>query len=129
MSEEQELRIEEIEEEIAELESRLEDSDNEEIQQKIDELESEKDSIEPEIGSPTEEMIEEKIEDLLEDVRRDPIRALNDFGIDNYDNFINENDFIDGVVDADGIGIINGHDGSYDTVYVNGEEFYVMQIG
>ena len=45
-----------------------------------------------------------------------------------YDNFINERDFIEAVVEADGIGIINSYDGSYDTYYVNGEEYYVMRI-
>ena len=73
-------------------------------------------------------MIEEKIDDLLDDVRRDPIGALQNFGIDDYDNFINERDFIEAVVEADGIGIINSYDGSYDTYYVNGEEYYVMRI-
>jgi len=56
------------------------------------------------------------------------LRALEDFGIDDYDRFINERDFIEAVVEADGVGIINSYDGSYDTFYVNGQEYYVMRL-
>jgi len=73
-------------------------------------------------------MIDNKLDDMLQSVRRDPLNSLKEIGIDDFDNFINERDFIDGVIDADGIEIINGYDSSYDTVYVNGEQFYVMRI-
>jgi DNA repair exonuclease SbcCD ATPase subunit len=140
LSDEQEARIEEIESLISVLENRLEELEDEieepteysaaydEIQERIDTLESEKDEIESSSKELTDEMIEAKIEDLLEDVRRDPLRALEDFGIDDYDRFINERDFIQAVIDEDGIGIINSYDGSYDTFYVNGQEYYVMKI-
>lgn len=140
LSDEQEARIEEIESLISVLENRLEELENEveepdeyssaydEIQERIDTLESEKDGIESDTREVTEDMIEQKIDDLLDDVRRNPLDALKNFGIEDYDNYINENDFIQAVVDADGISIINGYDGSYDTYYVNGEEYYVMRM-
>jgi hypothetical protein len=138
LSDEQESRIEEIDNEIAELEQEQQNFEVDEpedvsrlwdeIQEKIDALESEKDDIEPEVGEPTEDMIEEKLDDMLDSVRRDPVAYLKDLGIDDLSNFINRNDFIDGVVEADGIEIINSYDGSYETVYVNGEQFYVMRI-
>ena len=140
LTEEQQARIDEIDALIDVLNNRLDEIQDEieeprdyskaydEIQERIDELEDEKNSIEPEVGEPTEEMIEEKLDDLLYSVKRDPVGSLKDIGIDNYDNFINQREFIDGVVEADGIGIINHYDGSYDAVYVNGEEFYVMRI-
>jgi len=138
LTEEQQERIEELENQIVELEeeqknfevdepedvSRLWD----EIQEKIDALESEKDNIEPEIGNPTEEMIDSKLEDMLDSVRRNPVENLKDLGIDDLTNFINERDFIDGVVESDGVGIVSTYDGSYDVVYVNNEEFYVMRL-
>jgi len=140
LSDEQESRIEEIENEIAELEERQSNLENEieepseysaaydEIQERIDALESEKDDIESDTQEVTEEMIEEKIDDLVDDARRDPLSVLRDFGIDDYDQFVNEDEFIRDVVDTDGIGIINSYDGSYDTYRVNGEEYYVMRI-
>jgi len=138
LSDEQESRIEEIDNEIAELEQEQQNFEVDEpedvsrlwdeIQEKIDALESEKDDIEPEVGEPTEDMIEEKLDDMLDSVRRDPVAYLKDSGIDDLSSFINRNDFIDGVVEADGIEIINSYDGSYETVYVNGEQFYVMRI-
>jgi hypothetical protein len=138
LSDEQESRIEEIDNEIAELEQEQQNFEVDEpedvsrlwdeIQEKIDALESEKDDIEPEVGEPTEDMIEEKLDDMLDSVRRDPVANLKDLGIDDLSSFINRNDFIDGVVEADGIEIINSYDGSYETVYVNGEQFYVMRI-
>jgi predicted nuclease with TOPRIM domain len=78
-----------------------------EIQERIDELESERDDIESSEKELTEEMIEQKVDDLLGDVRRDPLGALQNFGIEDYDNYINERDFIEAVVEADGVGIIN----------------------
>jgi len=140
LSDEQEARIDEINTEIEELEERQSNIENEveepdelsplydEIQDQIDALESERDKIESDAQEVTEEMIEEKIDDLLGDVRRDPLGALQNFGIEDYYNYINERDFIEAVVEADGIGIINSYDGSYDTYYVNGEEYYVMRI-
>lgn len=140
LSEEQESRIEEIDNEIAELEERQNNLENEieepseysdaydEIQERIDALESEKDEIESSSKELTEEMIEAKVEELLQEVRNDPMRALENFGIDDYDRFIDERGFIEAVVDEDGIGVINSYDGSYDAVYVNGQEYYVMKI-
>jgi hypothetical protein len=138
LSDEQESRIEEIDNEIAELEQEQQNFEVDEpedvsrlwdeIQEKIDALESEKDDIEPEVGEPTEDMIEEKLDDMLDSVRRDPVAYLKDSGIDDLSSFINRNDFIDGVVEADGIEIINSYDNSYETVYINGEQFYVMRI-
>jgi len=140
LSDEQEARIEEIESLISVLENRLEELEDEveepteysaaydEIQERIDELESEKDDIESSEKELTEEMIEQKVDDLLDDVRRDPLGSLRNFGIEDYDNYINERDFIEAVVEADGVGIINSYDGSYDTFYVNGQEYYVMRL-
>lgn len=140
LTEEQRERITELENQISELEERQSNIENEaeepgdvsvlwdKIQEKIDELESEKDDIEPEIGEPTEEMIDDKLEDMLTSVRRHPVDSLKDIGVEDLTNFIDENEFIDSVIDSDGLGILNHYDGSYDSVYVNGEEFYVMRL-
>lgn len=140
LTDEQEKRIDEIDAKIAELEEKQNNLENEieephdyrvayeEVQEEIDTLEDEKNQIEPEVGEPTEDMIEDKLDDMLNSVRRDPVGSLRDLGIDDISNFINQKDFIDGVVEADGIGIINSYDGNYDSVYVNGEQFYVMRL-
>ena len=140
LNDEQEKRIEEIDSLIDFLNNRLEEIENEieepseysksydEIQERIDALESEKEDMEPEVGEPTEEMIEDKLEEMLNDVRRDPVGSLKDIGIDNFENFINEKEFIESVLDVDGVGIINSYDGDYHSIYLNGEEFYIMRL-
>ena len=140
LSEEQENKITELEEQIAELEEQQNNLENEieepseysdaydEVQEKIDALESQKEDIESDTNELTDEMVDDKIEELLNDVRRDPLSSLKDYGIDDYENFIDEDEFIKSVIDADGIGIMNGYDSSYDVVMVNNEEFYVMRL-
>lgn len=140
LTDEQQTRIEELENQIAELEEKQNNLEHEieepsdyrkeyeKVQEEIDKLEDEKNDIEPEVGEPTEDMIENKLEDLLVSVKRDPVGSLRDIGVDDISYYINEKDFIDGVIEADGYGIINHYDSSYDSVYVNNELFYVMRI-
>jgi len=73
-------------------------------------------------------MVYDKVEDLLSEVRRDPLRALNDFGIDDIERFVNIDELVDDMIDQDGVGIINGYDGDYHSVYVKGVEYYVMRL-
>jgi hypothetical protein len=95
----------------------------------ISEYESEIVDIEsdPE-GDYPEDLIEEKVQDLVSDVRRDPEWFMSDFGLD-WQNYIDKDDFIQGVIDEDGYGhTLNSYDGNADEVRVQDQLFYVMRI-
>jgi hypothetical protein len=144
LSEDQEEKIEILNNKIEKLENHINDMEShmdggegdESIQDKIDELneliEEFKEEIEeietnPE-GDFPEDMIEDKINELVRDVRYDPEDFINDYGLD-WENFIDRDDFIQGVIDADGYGAtISSYDGDADEVYVEDELFYVIRI-
>ena len=144
LSEDQEEKIEILNNKIEKLENHINDMEShmdggegdESIQDKIDELneliEEFKEEIEeietnPE-GDFPEDMIEDKINELVRDVRYDPEEFMQNFGLD-WENYIDKDDFIQGVIDADGYGAtISSYDGDADEVYVEDELFYVIRI-
>lgn len=132
LTEEQEERIEYLEEKISEYQEQIEkheyDSDEYgEIEEIINELQEELDSIEP-LDTPTDEMVEEKVNEILSDIRLDPISHLKDYELD-LKNFIDTDALAQGMVDDDGYGILSSYDSSYDTQDVNGETYYIFRLG
>jgi phage shock protein A len=131
-----EYTIEKVNKTIEQFESMMDGDNDEAIESKIEELqerlieyneEIEEIKDDPE-GEFPDELIDDKVSDLVDDVRRDPEWFLSEYGL-NWDNYINKNEFIQGVIDADGYGhTINSYDGSADEVYVNDQLFYVMRI-
>jgi len=112
-----------------------EDDDNE-TQEKIDELTERIEEMESEItdieedpsGDFPEDMITEKIDELVSDVKHDPEGFMETFGL-NWEDYIDKDDFIKGVIDTDGYGhTISSYDGSADEVYVQDKLFYVIRI-
>jgi hypothetical protein len=106
-----------------------------EYQDKIDELEELIDDIEIEIdeindspdGDFPEHLIEEKVDELVSEVERNPIWYMNEVGLEIKD-YIDKEKFIEGVIDSDGLGIVNGYDGNYEEIKINGEYYAVMRI-
>lgn len=132
LTEEQERRIEILENQISqyeELQSELDSSDDEydEYQELIDELQEELDEIVPEIGEPTDEMVEDKLEERLSDIRRNPLSYIKDYGLE-VKNFVDEESLIEDMVNTDGYGILSSYDGSYETIEINGEDYYIFRI-
>ena len=145
LTSEQEARKEQLENYIEEMESmlsdleeeqrNLEDSDSDEyneldekiqeVQSNIDTAQEELDSIEPDT-EPTEEMIDNKVDELLDDVKYDYLAKLEEFGID-AEEYLDKDALAQAWVDSDGIGLMNGYDGSYQTTYVNDETYVVMR--
>jgi len=112
-----------------------EDDDNE-TQEKIDELTERIEEMESEItdieedpsGDFPEDMITEKIDELVSDVKDDPEGFMETFGL-NWEDYIDKDDFIKGVIDTDGYGhTISSYDGNADEVYVQDKLFYVIRI-
>lgn len=121
---------------ISGLEDELDGENDDDINEKIDELNEMISELEEEIeeikndpeGDFPDELIESEIEDRVKDVMRDPQWFISDFGVDIKD-FINEREFIQAVVDADGIGeTLNRYDGSAELITVNNVNFYIMRI-
>ena len=135
LTDEQEKRIEDIDEEIAlyeqeqsDLDPKREDYEElyDDFQSKIDELESEKDDITPST-EPTDDMVEERLESFLDDVGRNPRQYIREYGLE-LKEFIDEEELAKGLVDADGWEIMNPYDSSYETSYLPGKDYYVMRI-
>jgi len=145
LTNEQEERKEQLENYIEEMEQlksdtedeqrELDDSDSEEyenlefniqeIESNIETAQDELDKIEPDT-EPTQEMIDSKVDDLLDDVKYDYIAKLEEFGMDAED-YLDKDALAQAWVDSDGIGIMNGYDGTYETTYVNDETYVVMR--
>jgi TolA-binding protein len=132
---EQEERIEQLESQIEDLnQQRLElDSDDEnyydydeDLENQIEVLQEELDSIEVDT-EPTEDMIDNKVYELVRDVKRDPLDYLKNYGLD-FKEYIDEDALAQGLVDSDGWGIMNSYDGQYDTEEVNGITYYIMRV-
>jgi hypothetical protein len=129
-------RIENIERTIEHLEEQMDGENDDRIQEKIDELTqvSEEHSAEieeieesPE-GDFPEDLIEDKVDDFVSDVKRDPEYFMESWGL-SWSEYIDKNEFIEGVIDADGYGAtLNSYDGNADEFYVGDKLFYVMRI-
>ena len=135
LTSEQEERIEQLESQIDDLEQqKLElDSDDEnyydyeeDLDNQIEALQEELDRIEVDT-EPTEEMIEDKVSELVRDVRRDPLDYLKNYGLP-IKEYIDEDALAKGLVDSDGWGIMNSNDGTYDSIDIGGESYYVMRV-
>jgi hypothetical protein len=114
---------EDIDEKISELEERISEID--------DEIEQIKDNPD---GDYSEEGIENMIDEMVSDYTRNPENFVSNYiGMEYMEwlkdnNMINEDAFIDGIVDSDGYGAsLNTYDGSYDVVNVQGTDYCVMR--
>lgn len=130
------MKIERAESSKESLEEYLEDSEDDSLQDKIDELDELIEEYQQEIeeiesspdGDFPEDIIDDKVQDLVRDVTRDPESFISDFGLD-WEDFIDKDDFIEGVIDEDGYGhTLNGYDGNADEMKVENNWFWVMRI-
>ncbi len=101
----------------------------EELQDYITEMQDEIESIKDDPdGDFPDDLIQEKIDELVDDARSDPEHFINEYGLD-WEDFIDKDEFIDAVIDADGYGhTLNGYDGSADEIQVQGTFYWVMRI-
>jgi hypothetical protein len=114
----------------------MDGENDDDIQDKIDELNELSEEYSAEIeeieenpdGDFPQDLIDEKIEDLVGDVKQDPESFMDDFGL-SWSDYVDKDEFIEGVIEADGYGhTINSYDGYADEVYVGDKLFYVMRI-
>jgi len=119
---EDELDDIEDEDEQEDMNEKIEESNDriEELREEIEEIESEPD------GDFPDELIEEKVDDLVSDVSSNVQYYMNEFGL-NWEDYIDEDAFIEGLIDSDGYGIVNGYDGNVSEYYIKDKTFYVMR--
>jgi hypothetical protein len=118
------------------MENQMDGGNDDEIQEKIDELKESIETYEEEIteieenpeGDFPDDLIENMVHDRVREVRDDPEEFLNEYGLE-WDNYIDKDDFIEGVVNEDGYGTtLNHYDGNVDEIKVGDQWFYVMRI-
>ena len=114
----------------------MESENNDEIIEKIDELNDEITEMETEIqdeienpdGSFPDDLIEDIIKKQLDEVKYDVTSFMDEWGLD-WEEYVDKDEFINGVVDADGYGhTLNGYDGTAEEITVLGDLYYVMRI-
>jgi hypothetical protein len=122
-SDDWEEKYDEMEERISEIEDRLA-----EIVDEIDEIKENPD------GDYSEDAIDSVIDDRVSDYTRDPESFVSNYIGEEYskwlqnNNIIDKDAFIEGVVEADGYGMcLNTYDGSYDTININGTDYYIVR--
>lgn len=120
---EDELNDTEDEEEEEELNEKIDESNEkiEELTEEIEEIESEPN------GDFPEKLIEEKVDDLLDNVKRNVQNYMNEFGL-NYEDYIDKDEFITGLIDSDGYGMVGSYDGEVSEYYIKDETFYVIRL-
>ena len=130
------IRISQAESMIERFESEMDGENDDDLQERIDEmnerieeLNDEKTEIEEDPdGDYPEDKIEEAIENRMSDVRYDVTGFMEDFGL-NWEDYIDKDEFIEGVIDADGYGhTLNSYDGNADEMKVMNKWYYVMRL-
>lgn len=129
-------RIAQVESIIENLESEMDGENDDDLQERVDELNERIEEMNDEIteieenpeGDFPEEKIDDAVQDKVSDVRYDVTSFMEDFGL-NWEDYIDKDEFIDGVIDADGYGhTLNGYDGNADEQKVLDKWYYVMRL-
>jgi hypothetical protein len=130
------FRISKAESMINRFESEMDGENDDDLQERIDEMNEVIEEMNDEItdiesdpeGDFPEEEIENAIKNRLYDIKRDVTGFMEDYGL-NWEDYINREEFINGVIDEDGYGVtLNRYDGNVDDVRVQDQLFYVMRI-
>ena len=130
------IRISQAESMIERFESEMDGENDDDLQERIDEMNERIEELNDEIteieedpdGDYPEDKIEEAIENRMSDVRYDVTGFMEDFGL-NWEDYIDKDEFIEGVIDADGYGhTLNSYDGNADEIKVMNKWYYVMRL-
>ena len=135
LSKEAENNIDLLDEMLGELQSDLEETDDEmeeeELLSKIEELEVEKQDISDDDDNYeyTEEAKDNYVEHRKNEVKDDPVGFLRDFGMEeSIKDFIDEDDFIEAVIEADGRGhTLASYDGNENEISFDDEWYYIYR--
>jgi len=129
-------RIAQVESIIENLESEMDGENDDDLQERVDELNERIEEMNEEIediqsspeGDYPEDLIADVVQKQVDNVRYDIIDFMENFGLD-WENYVDKDEFIDGVIDADGYGhTLNNYDGNADELKVLDKWYYVMRL-
>jgi hypothetical protein len=111
------------------------DEMNDEISQRQEEIDDRINEIDYEIqdiedspdGDPDDDDVERETENILDEIKDDPIRWLDDYGVE-YDNFINLRSLKEDLISESDYGILSSYDGTYDEIEINDNTYVVFRI-
>ena len=108
---------------IGKIESRIE-----QLREYISELDDLKEEIEdnPE-GDFNDADIEVAIEERMDEVSRNPISHAEDYGLET-DGFVDEDKFIETVIENDGYELMSHNDGDVNEEVVEGTIYYIIKL-
>jgi hypothetical protein len=80
-------------------------------------------------GDPNESEIEDAVADKLYEIRQDPYGFLDELGYDfkAMIDFIDKDDLLDTLIRDGSYGDLNGYNGEYDQININGTDYIVMR--
>jgi hypothetical protein len=100
----------------------------EEIEDRINDIDYEIQDIKdyPD-GDPDEDDVEREVEEKIDEIKDDPVRWLDDYGME-YDQFVNLRSLKEDLVNDSDYGAISSYDGTYDEINVNDNTYIVFRI-
>jgi hypothetical protein len=130
-TDEEEEHIEELENKISQMEDLQseteEDSDEwNNYEEQIDAMKEEIEEIQNRVREPTPVQIEEKVDEIMRDIMNDPLEKLKEWDIPVKD-WVDVDAMAQGLVDAEGYGIMSNYDGSYESEYVLEKQYIIIR--
>jgi len=78
-------------------------------------------------GDPDEDDIEREVEQRTDEIKDDPVRWLDDHGME-YENFVDLRSLKDDLVSESNYGVLSSYDGTYDEIEINDTTYIVFRI-
>jgi hypothetical protein len=100
----------------------------EEIEDRINDIDYEIQDIKdyPD-GDIDEDDVEREVEEKVDEIKDDPVRWLDDYGME-YNQFVNLKSLKEDLVNNSDYGILSSYDGTYDEVNINDNTYIVFRI-
>jgi hypothetical protein len=78
-------------------------------------------------GDLDEDDVEREVEDKVSEIKDDPIRWLDDYGME-YNQFINLRSLKNDLINDSDYGVLSSYDGTYDEININDNTYIVFRI-
>jgi len=79
-------------------------------------------------GDPSDEDIQDAVEDYLDNIERNPLSFLENMGYTDFSDFLNIDEIKDDLKNQAHYGeTLNGYDGQYEEITINGTDYIVMR--
>jgi hypothetical protein len=100
----------------------------EEIEDRINDIDYEIQDIKdyPD-GDPDEDDVEREVEEKVDEIKDDPVRWLDDYGME-YNQFVNLRSLKEDLVNDSDYGALSSYDGTYDEININDNTYIVFRI-